>query len=127
MSASYHMEMQVENRLASVSSSVRNETKTGFRKTFVLCDSRTGQQQPSKQRLVGFTQVLHGLHMTFRNDQGVDGSLRVVIVKRQGLLVLIHNLGMNTSFDNSAEDTGAHSILLHLLLRSEPGLAKPFA
>ena len=127
MPATHHMKMQVENRLAAVPSSVRNETKTGFRKTFVLCDSRAGQQQPSKQPLVGFTQVLHGLHMPLGNDQGMNRSLRVDVVKRQGVLVLIDNRGRDTSFDNPAEDTGAHSIFLRLLLRSEPGFAKPFA
>lgn len=126
MSATHHMEMQVENGLASIPSGIRNETETRFRQTFVFCDSCAGQQQPSKQRLVGFTKVLHGLHMPFRNDQRVNGSLRVDIVERQGVLVLIHNFGRDTSLDNPAENTGAHPILLHLLLGSDSGFAEPF-
>lgn len=127
MAATQDMEMQVENRLPSVSSRVGNKTKTGFRKSFVLRHSCAGQQQPSKQRLVGFTQVLHRLHMSLGNDQAMNRSLLVDIVKRQGMLVLIHNLGRDTAFDDPTEDTGAHTSFLLLLLRPESGFAEPFA
>ncbi len=110
MPATHHMEMQVEHRLASVSSGIRNETETRFRQTFVFCDSCAGQQEPSKQRLVGFAKILHGLYMPFRNHQRVHGSLRVDIIERQGMLILIDDLGWNASFDDPAEDTDAHPI-----------------
>ena len=119
MTATHDMEMQVEYRLSSISSRIRNETKTAIRESFVLGDSCAGQQEPNNQRLVGFTQVLYGLHMSFGNDQGMNRSLRVDIVKRQGVLVLIHNLGRDASFDDPTEDTGTHTSHPLLLLRPE--------
>ena len=65
--------------------------------------------------------------MSLGNDQRMNRSLWVDIVKRQGVLVLIHNLGRDVSFDDPTEDTGAHTGPLLLLLRPESGFAEPLA
>jgi hypothetical protein len=58
--------------------------------------------------------------MSLGNNQSMNGSLRVDIIKREGVLVLIYHLGRDASLDDPTEDTGAHSSLLLLLLLLQP-------
>lgn len=127
MPTAHHMEVEMEDCLPAVPSRIRHASKAGLRKSFLLRNPGAGEQKSTEQDQISLVHLLHRGHVPLRNDQGMDGSLRIDVVKRQSVLVLIDNLGRDTSFDDPAEDTLAHATLLCLLLRPEPGPAEPLA
>ena len=43
--------------------------------------------------------------MPLRNNQGVDGCLRINVIERKGMLILIDDFGRNASLNDPAEQT----------------------
>lgn len=47
--------------------------------------------------------------MPLRNNQGVDGCLRINVIERKGMLILIDDFGRNASLNDPAEQTLTHT------------------
>ena len=106
-----HMEMQVKNRLPSITPCIGHNAIARFGKTFVCGDLSTGKEQTTEQGLIRLAEVLNRRNMPLWNDQGVNGCLRADIIERQCMLVLIHHFCGNAAIDDTAKNTGTHRAL----------------
>lgn len=126
MTTTHHMKMQMEDRLASVSAGIDHEAIARFGEPFVCCNLGAGEQEPSKERVVGLTQVLDRRDVTLGNHQRMHRRLGIDVVEGQCVFILIDNLGRDASFDNSAEETCAHTTLLGYFPGLSPDLPNRF-
>jgi len=122
-----HMEMQVKNRLASVTPCIGNNTIARFGKTFVRGDLSAGEEQPTKQSLIGLTEILNRRNMPLWNHQRMDRRLRADIVERQCMLILVHHFRRNAAIDDTAKNAGTHRALPGYRSVLRPDFPKRFA
>ena len=103
MTSTEKMEMKMEHRLTRIPSGVRHNAVPGPRQAFLFRDVGTGQQEVSQEIGILIAAVLHSRHMLLRNDQRMDGRLRVDIVEGQRAIILIHDLCRDRLLDNFAK------------------------
>jgi hypothetical protein len=102
--------MDVKDILAGVPARVQNNPKSVFSETFLLSDLPDFREQMADKIQLVFRDILQRSVVSFGNDQGVYGCLRVDVIEGEDALVIVDDLAGDLSVDDLAEDTVTHEL-----------------
>jgi len=109
LSATEDMEVQVVDRLASIGAAVGNDAVT----VADACASGNGWNIFEYVGDFGaciLRDVLDGVHMHFRNNENVDGCLRIQVLEGKDLVVFVNLGGGNEACGNFTKNTIFHNV-----------------
>ena len=93
----------MEDSLSCIAPDIGHNSIPGIRQTLPVCDLLTEQQEAGKKVTVFMHGIMQRGDMAFGNDQDMDRRLGIDIAKCQRMLILKHNIGGNSPFNNPAE------------------------
>jgi len=82
--------MNMEYQLTGIASAIVNQTVAGLPESRLLGDLLGGQQQMAEQRLILRLAIIHRGDVLLGNDEQVNRSLRLNIVKCANKIVFVH-------------------------------------
>src|SRR5262245_2959944 len=99
------MEVEMGDSLPGVLARIRHQPIAGFLYSFEHRDFRTGEKQSCKERLIPIPKILNCRNVLLRDDQRMDRSLGIDVVKGKRVLIFVHELGWNFLVDDLTEQT----------------------
>jgi hypothetical protein len=107
------VDVEMRDGFAAVGAVVDHEAKAAGEVEF-LGENAGGEQEVAEKRLVGGGGFTHAGNEFFWNDQQVDGSLGLDVVKDDAELVLVLDLGGDFAVDDALEEGFWHGRKLRL-------------
>jgi hypothetical protein len=102
------MEVQVRNALLCVRSAVDDAAKPAIPNAFLLRHACHDTRQPPEQGLILLGGVGETSHVLARDNQYVDGRLRIDVAEADRVVILVDDLRRNVPARDTAEETVDH-------------------
>lgn len=100
--------MKVRNTLSAIRPGVGHQPKAAVGDALLRSQTRRRDPDAMHQPGVGLGDLAQGRQVMPRDDQEMDGSLRVDILNGNEVIVLIDPLGGNLAGDDPAKETVGH-------------------
>ena len=106
------VQVQVIDCLPALAVTIDHQAEAPIRDSDLSCDPVRHQQKVPEQSIISLVRIEECREMLARNNQDMDGGLRVNVFKGDRLLVFIDNLPWTFSVGDLTKETGIHSLAL---------------
>lgn len=109
------VQVQMKHCLPAIAVTIDHQAEAPIRNPYLSCDPVRHQQEVAEQSIISLIRIEECREVLARNNQDMDGRLRVDVFEGDRLLVLKHNFARTFSVSDLAKEAGIHVFALSIL------------